>query len=270
MTEYAYCQNLVERFDPDRYLCSLFAGSEIRADLMALYAFNVEVAGIRESVSEPLIGQMRLQWWRDSMDRIFGGAPPAHQVATALSQTINKFDLERSAFDVLLDARTADFDDAPFATLLELESYVENTSATLTRLTLQILGQSESRILEVGRHVGIAWALTGLLRAIPFHARQGRSCLPVELVKGSAYKGPEISEVVAVIGAQASEHLRKAREGQKAVPRTAVAALLSATLADGYLDELKNANFDPFKGDLRAARVSTKIRLLFNVLRGRY
>jgi len=171
MTEYAYCQNLVERFDPDRYLCSLLVPSALRADLMALYAFNVEIAGIRESVSEPLIGQMRLQWWQDIMDRIFEGTPPAHQVATALSQTINRYDLERSVFDDLLGARAADFDDTPFATLAELETYAEKTSATLTGLALRVSGQSEPRVHDVGRHVGIAWALTGLLRAIPFHAR---------------------------------------------------------------------------------------------------
>ena len=71
VTEYGYCKDLVERFDPDRYLCSLFAPAAVRPGLMALYAFNVEVAGIRESVTEPLIGQMRLQWWIDIMDSIF-------------------------------------------------------------------------------------------------------------------------------------------------------------------------------------------------------
>jgi NADH dehydrogenase [ubiquinone] 1 alpha subcomplex assembly factor 6 len=268
MTEYAYCQNLVERFDPDRYLCSLFARSENRTDLMALYAFNVEVAGIRESVSEPLIGQMRLQWWRDNMDRIFEGAPPAHQVATALSQTINGWGLERTVFDELLDARVADFSDTPFATLAELESYAEKTSATLTRLALSVLGQSNPQVQDIGRHVGIAWALTGLLRAIPFHARQGRSYLPVGLVKGSAYKGPEISEVVAEVAFLASKHIQIARQGERNVPRAAVPALLTATLADGYLEELRNADFDPFKGDLRSRRVSTKFRILAKGLVG--
>jgi NADH dehydrogenase [ubiquinone] 1 alpha subcomplex assembly factor 6 len=266
MTEYAYCQNLVERFDPDRYLCSLLVPSALRADLMALYAFNVEIAGIRESVSEPLIGQMRLQWWQDIMDRIFEGTPPAHQVATAL----NRYDLERSVFDDLLGARAADFDDTPFATLAELETYAEKTSATLTGLALRVSGQSEPRVHDVGRHVGIAWALTGLLRAIPFHARQGCSYLPVDLVKGSAFKGPEISEVVAKIAALAKEHLREAREGRKAVPRAAVPALLTATLADGYLNELRTADFNPFKGDVRAAGVGVKVRILVNGLRGRF
>jgi NADH dehydrogenase [ubiquinone] 1 alpha subcomplex assembly factor 6 len=268
MTEYAYCQNLVERYDPDRYLCSLFARSEYRADLMALYAFNVEVAGIRESVSEPLIGQMRLQWWRDIMDRIFDGTPPAHQVASALSQTINRCDLERSLFDELLDARSADFEDTPFATLGELESYAGQTSATLTGLALRVLGQSEPEVREIGRHVGIAWALTGLLRAVPFHGRQGRSCLPVELVKGSAFKGPEISEVVTEVASLASRHLRMAREGRKHIPRAAVPALLTATLADGYLRELRNADFDPFKGDLRAAHIRTKFQIMARGLMG--
>jgi len=94
--------------------------------------------------------------------------------------------------------------------------------------------------------------------------------LPVDLVKGSAFKGPEISEVVAKIAALAKEHLREAREGRKAVPRAAVPALLTATLADGYLNELRTADFNPFKGDVRAAGVGVKVRILVNGLRGRF
>lgn len=273
MTEYVYCQNMVERFDPDRYLCSLFAPKSIRSDLMALYAFNVEIAGIRESVSEPLIGQMRLQWWHDNLDRIFDGAPPAHQVAAALSQSIVKCGLERELFDTFLNARAADFDDTPFTTLAELETYAEQTSATLTGLALKILGQNEVSVQEVGRHVGIAWALTGLLRAIPFHARQGRSYLPTDLVKAvgvSAYDGQAISEIVAEILALTEAHLRQAQEGRKSVSRSALPALLSATLADGYLKELRKVNWDSFKGELRIARLSSKVRLLTNVFWGRY
>jgi NADH dehydrogenase [ubiquinone] 1 alpha subcomplex assembly factor 6 len=273
VTEYDYCQNLVERFDPDRYLCSLFAPASIRQELMALYAFNVEVAGIRESVTEPLIGRMRLQWWIDIMDRVFAGEPPAHQVAVALSKTVNKFGLERKKFDALLDARAADFEDTPFATIEELENYAEQTSASLISQALKILGQSGDVVQKAGRSVGTAWALTGLLRAIPFHARQNRSYLPTELVKASGasiYDGGQISKIVSEVSDRAHDHIRSGREERKEVPRAASIALSPAILAEGYLQELMKADFDPFKTDMRTILLSTKARFLIKGLLGRY
>lgn len=273
MTEYDYCQNLVERFDPDRYLCSLFAPASVRQELMALYAFNLEIARIRESVSEPLIGRMRLQWWVDIMDQVFAGNPPAHQVAIALSKTVNKFALEREKFDALLDARMADFEDTPFATIKELENYAEKTSGSLISQALRILGQTGDVVQNVGISVGTAWALTGLLRAIPFYARQNRSYLPTELVKESGvsiYDGKQISKIVSEVSDRAHRHIKFGRERRRDVPRAASIALSPAVLAEGYLLELMRADFDPFRTDLTTVRLKTKIRLLFKGFLGSY
>src|SRR5215813_7687641 len=104
----AYCLDQVRRFDRDRYLTALFAAPPARADLMALYAFNLEVAKTRETVREPLMGLMRLQWWRDCIAEIYAGGASRHQVAQPLAGAIHRHGLERTLFDRLIDAREAD------------------------------------------------------------------------------------------------------------------------------------------------------------------
>ena len=85
MGESAYCAELVRQQDSDRYLTALFAAAALRADLFALYAFNVEVARGREAVSEPMLGHIRLQWWRDAIAECFSGTPRHHQVVEPLA-----------------------------------------------------------------------------------------------------------------------------------------------------------------------------------------
>src|SRR5262249_59311777 len=90
----AYCLDQVRRFDRDRYLTALFAAAPARADLMALYAFNLEVAKTREVVREPMMGLMRLQWWRDALAEIYAGTERRHQVVQPLAAAIRRHGLE--------------------------------------------------------------------------------------------------------------------------------------------------------------------------------
>src|SRR5262245_60576664 len=100
-----YCPDHVRRFDRDRYLMALFAPADRRDDLFALYAFNVEVARIRELIREPMMGLMRLQWWRDAIAEIYAGSERRHQVAQPLAAVVRRRGLSREHFDRLLDAR---------------------------------------------------------------------------------------------------------------------------------------------------------------------
>lgn len=83
-----HCRDLVRAEDKDRFLSSLFAPADKRADLMALYAFDIEVSRIRFLVSEPGLGEIRLQWWADSIEAIFGGSVGDHPVVRALGHAI--------------------------------------------------------------------------------------------------------------------------------------------------------------------------------------
>src|SRR5688500_7418967 len=93
-----YCHRLVRAADKDRYLASLFAPDPLRPHVHALYAFHLELARVREQVSDPQLGEMRLQWWRDAIEGIYGGATPDTPVARALARSVGHADLPKHAF----------------------------------------------------------------------------------------------------------------------------------------------------------------------------
>ena len=111
MPQLSPCAEIVRRLDYDRFVTTLFAPSQEREALAVLYAFNTEVARIRESVREPLIGHMRLKWWHDALDAVIAGTPPRHEVAAPLADVLRRYRLPRAPFDALIEARATDLDD---------------------------------------------------------------------------------------------------------------------------------------------------------------
>src|SRR5436190_14638459 len=94
---------IVRRHDRDRYQTALFAPADRREALFALYAFNYEIARVRESVTQPMLGQIRLQWWREAVAAAYDGTPARrHEVVEPLSAAIRQFGLSRVYFDRLI------------------------------------------------------------------------------------------------------------------------------------------------------------------------
>jgi phytoene synthase len=247
---------LVRRHDRDRYQTSLFAPARQRESLFALYAFNYEIARVRETVREPMLGRIRLQWWREVIEAAYDGKPTRkHVVAEPLTAAIREHGLTHGEFDRLIDARELDLEDTPPATLAALEDYADASSGALVVLALEVLGVRDKAVRQIGREIGIAYALTGLMRALPFHAAAGRSYIPtdVALRAGLDTEGPLPSEgsgplraAVREIAEAASQHLKIAKDSRPRVPRTAAAAMLAATIAGQGLLRLERANNDPF------------------------
>ncbi len=273
----SYCAGQARRYDRDRYLCALFAPAGRREALFALLAFNAEVARIREAVSEPMLGLVRLQWWRDAIGGIYAGAPPRHAVVEALSLAVERHGLGRGEFDRLIDAREFDLGDEPPADMGALVDYAEATSSTLARLALAVLGADGGAAREAARHVGIGWALTGLLRAAPFHARARRCYLPADRTSAAAVDAlfklkpsPELAVPVAEVATAARGHLAQARALRPRLGRNALPALLPATLADAYLERLRRAAYNPFDDRIEASPLSLQLRLTVAAALGRY
>ena len=225
------------------------------------------------------MGQIRLQWWRDSIAGLFAGAAIRHEIAEPLGAAIRAYGLEEAQFQTLIDAREADLDDRPCATLQCLASYAEATSAPLVRLALQALGADEPAAREAGRHVAIAWALVGLLRAVPFHARQHRLYLPEDLLSRRGVDerllfelrpSPELRKVAAQVAGLAAEHLAKGRAVRRAVPGRARPALLLGSLAGLYLRALERAGYDVFAPRIQMAHPLRHVVLAWRAMTGRY
>jgi len=267
---------LVRRHDRDRYQTALFAPADRREALFALYAFNYEIARVREIVTQPMLGQIRLQWWREIVDAAYAGVPPRqHEIAAPLAAVIGGHRLTRAHFDRMIDMRERDLADEPPATLAALEDYAEGTAATLLYLALEVLDVTEPAAHEATREIGTGYALAGLLRAMPFHARTGRCHIPADLgLDPQDYAGlrdtPALRAAAAQIAAVAVGHLQAARRSRPEVPQSARAAMLSAVIANRFLLRLKRANYNPFAPELAIPEPLQSWRLFAAALRRRF
>lgn len=227
---------LLRRHDRDRFLLAQFVSAARRPAVLAIYAFNYEIARIRETVSEPMLGQVRLEWWREGIAAASRDGPVRrHEVLTPLAEAMRRFGLSREHFDRLLDARERDLSPEPPATVAALESYAEESSAPLQLLVLEALGVAGPAANRAAREGAIAYALTGLLRAAPFLSRSPRHVVP-----------PPLENEPQIVAGRAQAHLDAARGLRRQVPRAAVPALLPAVLAAADLARLRRAGFDPF------------------------
>lgn len=253
----SYCARLARSGDHDRFLSCLFAPAPVREHLFTLYAFNLEVARIGEMVSEPMLGEIRLQWWREAIDGAYGHSEPrAHPVAQALSQTIRQCALPRQPFDALIDARALDLAPMPPATLTALEQYARDTSSGLMRLASAALSPValDPAVQQAIDHAGVGVALCGLIRSIGFHAGLQRVYLPLDLLLGYGLEkqqllarrvsGP-LRQVIRLLAEAAVAHLTAAQS--VAPPRVILPALLPASLARLYLPGVFADDFDPFR-----------------------
>ena len=102
---FAHCEQVVREADKDRFLATLFAPANRRAALMALYAFNAEIARVREAIRDPMAGEVRLQWWRDAIERPGTGEARANPIASALLDTVVRFRLPIAQLLDLIEAR---------------------------------------------------------------------------------------------------------------------------------------------------------------------
>jgi phytoene synthase len=271
---------LVRRHDRDRYQTALFAPAERREALFTLYAFNYEVARVRESVTQPMLGQIRLQWWREVVDAAYAGAPAReHLVAGPLAALIARLAPIRQHFERIIDARERDLDDAPPADLAALTDYAEGTSGRLLQLVLEALGATEPATAAAAEEVGIGYAFAGLLRAMPYHAGAGRSYIPAELAERAGLNpndylrrrdSPGLRTAAAELTEAAAEHLAAARRQAGHPRREARAALLPAVIADGFLMRLRRAGYNPFAPELARPDPLQSWRLFAAALRNRF
>lgn len=271
----------LQRHDRDRFQTALFAPGERRDALFALYAFNFEIARIREVTREPMLGRIRLQWWRDAIAEIYAGATPRrHDVVEPLATAIRDHRLSRAHFDALLDARELDLAEHAPPSMEALEAYAEGSSARLVSLALELLDVRTGEALGVGSSVGIAYALAGLLVSVPFHARMKRLYLPKDVtdsygldVEGTLFElrpSPALAETAKEIAALARYHLGAARAQARAVPRAAVPALLLAVLADRRLKLLERVEHNVMNARLARPDTLQSWRLTWAALRGAY
>jgi 15-cis-phytoene synthase len=251
---YRHCGTLVRGADKERFLASLFVPSDRRPHLFALYAFNVEITRIRDVAHEPLPGEMRLQWWRDTLAGQGHGEVSAHPVAAALIDTIERFGLARETLQALIDAHQFDLYDEPMASLDDLEDYVRKTSSALIGLAADLLRPFKSpdlaKAIDAG---GIAYGVAALLRAFPRHAARGQVYVPRDILARHGVGTDDVTAGHAVAGlSPALTELRQYAQRQlddssfERMGGTAAAALLPLALIKPLLRRLRHQDQEPF------------------------
>ncbi len=239
---FAYCAELVRGADRDRFLASLFAPAGHRDALFALYAFNVEVGRVREAAREALPGEIRLQWWSEVLGGERRDEAAANPVAGALLSTIERYRLAADKLIDLIEARRFDLYDEPMASIADLETYTTRTSSALIGIAAQILGVDAETAAEPA---GIAYGMTGLLRAFPFHAARHRLYVPIDLLDRHAVRPHDIftgqpsgalNAALAELRSVARRHLAAAHEHIEALPRESLPAFLPVALIRPSLD----------------------------------
>jgi len=283
--DFDYCADLVHKRDRDRYWCALLAPASFRDDLFTIYAFNAEISEIGNSVSEPLIGHMRLRWWLDALDPIYAGNPPEHPVARALSATLERTALDKNAVVDLLETRQFDMDGSPFATLEDVKLYASSTSAQMIRIALSLMGYSSRAHDAAAKQLGIAWMLMGMIRSIPYQLQRGRADVPTDLSSTFNFnrqsfldhgyrKGMPtgLDEIVSRLLDEIKIHLDESRRLWPSETRVFPAPMLLKPLILSYLDELRAVNNDPFQLNLQRAgpRVRNMLQLKWLSLFGTY
>lgn len=242
--------------DPDRALSALFAPRETRADLLALYAFNVELARIAEQVSEPELGAIRLQWWRDALARGRIKEATGHPVADALREVQQRRELSPERIEGLIDARNFDIGAKIMPDWGALETYLHDTSGALFALAATCAGVPRALLEPAASHAGLAYGLTGLMRALPVHAAGGRVYLPADALRrhGTSPKAvlagqtePGLLVVLADLRDKARDALDEARGHIARLDRGGQAAFLPLSLVEPYLAALEQKGRDPLR-----------------------
>lgn len=150
--------DLVRRVDPDRWLSSrLIADPQARADAIAIYAFDHELARAPKVASNPLLGEIRLTWWREVLDEAFEGrAIRRHPTALALAEVIARRGLLREPLETMIDARYRELEPTPVEGE-EAVLWARETAGAAARLVVAVLGAAEDA--ERAQAASALWAV---------------------------------------------------------------------------------------------------------------
>lgn len=264
-SDFDHARDLVYDVDRDRYLTALFADAEDRSGLLALYAFNAEIARVRDLVSDPLPGEVRLQWWHDYLGGVEHGAASANPVAAALGETIEKYRLPKEPLVAMTEARIFDLYDDPMPNLNDLEGYAGETSSALIQLGSLVLNHgADPGTATIAGHAGVAYALSGLMRSLPWHAARRQMYLPRDLLDRhgvdtqTIFKGEttnELRSALAELRSHVRHHLDRVRQQIADIPPHVAPAFLPVALVEPFLKRMEKPGHDPLREPVRMSQL---------------
>jgi len=267
----AFCVGLVRTHDFARYASTLFLPAIQRRALLAVYAFNVEISRVRDLVSQPLPGEIRLQWWTDMLEGAGHGEVEGNPVAAELLQVIRDFRLPVGPLSRLIEEHQFDLYNDPMPSMAALEGYVTDTSSALLSLGARIAAPPSEAIDHLARHAGLAQGMAHVIAALPLDAARRQLFLPLQLLQ---QHGSGIEEVfsgkptrgtraaIGQLGAEARQHLATAFDLLAHVPPQVRPVFLPLALVRRDLQRVSRADADPF-----VPQATSRLRILWTLWR---
>ncbi len=257
---YAACEASLKEGAPadrDAWLASLFAPQTARPHVQALYAFSREIARVPDIVSQPTLGEIRLQWWAEAIEGARAAEAESHPVAAALFDTIEKFSLPRAALIALIDARLFDLYADPMPSLNDLEGYCGETQGVLMRLASLVLAAGDDPGgADACGHAGVAIGVARLLTDLPRHAARSQCFIPHDVLArhgalpeaiAAGLMSPALAGALAEMREIARRHARAAFEASANMRADARSSLLPVALIEPILRRMEARGFDAFR-----------------------
>lgn len=253
--DYAECERLSKEGARDSWLAALFAPADKRPHIHALNAFTYEIARIADIVSDPMPGEIRLQWWRDALGGEAGGQ--GHPVAHAVAETLRRFSLPAKPFLDLIDAHSFGLYRDPMPDTAALEGYCgECFSAPLRLATLILADGGYPGSADAAGHGGVALGVTHALRRFAWDASRARVYVPADALARhgagtadclSGAATPALQAALADLRALARAHLAKARASVASAPAATLPAFLPLALVEPTLRRMEQPAYNPFR-----------------------
>src|SRR6266480_2247132 len=215
----AYCANLVRTHDFPRYASTLFLPGVHRRPLLAIYAFNVEISRVRDQVSQPLPGEMRLQWWTDMLLGQNHGGVEGNPVAAELLWAIRTWRLPVERLLRLIEEHQFDLYNDPMPSLAALEGYANDTVSALFACGARVMARPSGAVDHVARHAGLTYGIVQVIRAFPQDTARRQLFVPLQLLEShgsgmaevfSGKQNPKMRAAIDRLIGEAKSHLSTA------------------------------------------------------------
>jgi 15-cis-phytoene synthase len=250
-----FCADLVRTHDFARYASTLFVPADLRRPLLALYAFNAEISRVREQVTQPLSGEVRMQWWTDMLRGAGHGGVEGNPVAAELLLTIRNFHLPVEPLTRLIEEHQFDLYNDPMPSMAALEGYINDTAAALFMLAAAIAARPSPEIEHLARHAGLAQGFSQVIANLPFDGARRQLFVPLQVLQqhGSGIEEvfagkqtPKLRAALDQLIGEAQRHLKTAFALLADVAPEVRPIFLPLALARRDLVRMSRADTDPF------------------------
>lgn len=266
-----HCAELVRAQDFTRYVSTLFVPAPERRALLALYAFNVEICRVHSQVSQPLPGEIRLQWWRDMLAGQDHGGVEGNPVAAELLWAIRSHRLPVERLSRLIEEHQFDLYNDPMPTMAALEGYLNDTSSALFSLAATVMEPPSGEAEHLARHAGLAQGIVQVMASLPLDASQRRLFVPQQVLARhgcnpedvfEAKQTPDLRKALDDVLGEALKHLDTAYTLLASVAPAIRPAFLPLAQVKRDLAGMMRADNDPF-----VVRPSSRLRTLWMLWR---